>query len=143
MNKLIKGFTLIELMIVVAIMGILASIAYPSYMDHIRKTRRGDAKQTILALQALQERWFFTNNSYTNTLANLGNNTNKTQDGYYSVDIPTANANIRTEFTIRVNAGTGSQAADSACKEFVITQTGAKTATNSANADNTDVCWGK
>ena len=49
--KLQKGFTLIELMITVAIIGILASVAYPSYREYVNKSRRVQAKTTLVAAQ--------------------------------------------------------------------------------------------
>jgi type IV pilus assembly protein PilE len=68
--KKAAGFTLMELMIVVAIVGILAAIAYPSYMDSVRKSRRADAKAALSnAAQAL-ERYYTEKNTYLN--ATLG-----------------------------------------------------------------------
>jgi type IV pilus assembly protein PilE len=63
MNK-VKGFTLIELMIVVAIVGILASIAYPSYMDSVTKSRRSDAQAALLGLAQAMERNYTSNTTY-------------------------------------------------------------------------------
>lgn len=60
-----KGFTLIELMIVVAIIGILSAIAYPAYMEHVQSTRRADARATLLALSSAMERFYTINYSYT------------------------------------------------------------------------------
>jgi len=59
-----QGFTLIELMIVVAIIGILAGIAYPSYQDSVRKSRRADAKGALLGFANAMERHFTETNSY-------------------------------------------------------------------------------
>ena len=59
-----KGFTLLELMIVVAIVGIIAAIAYPSYLDQVRSGRRADAISTLLSLQLAQERYRAMNVSY-------------------------------------------------------------------------------
>lgn len=59
------GFTLIELMITVAIVGILTAIAYPSYQSQIRKTRRADAEGAVTALAAAMERFYVTNGQYT------------------------------------------------------------------------------
>ena len=67
-----RGFTLIELMVVVAVVAILAAIAYPSYINQVRKSRRADAKSALLDLATRQERFFSTQNTYTNNAANLG-----------------------------------------------------------------------
>lgn len=58
------GFTLIELMVVVAVVAILATIAYPSYQDALRKSRRGQAKADLVELAAEAERFRTVNNSY-------------------------------------------------------------------------------
>jgi type IV pilus assembly protein PilE len=58
------GFTLIELMIVVAIIGILAAIAYPSYQEYIRRAARADAQGAVTSLASVMERWFSDNNTY-------------------------------------------------------------------------------
>lgn len=58
------GFTLIEVMIVVAVVGILAAIAYPSYQDHVRKTRRAAAAACLFEYAALFERHYTTKGSY-------------------------------------------------------------------------------
>ena len=67
-----QGFTLIELMIAVAIVGILAAVALPSYQRSIMKGRRVDAKAATLDLAAREERYFSVNNTYTNSAVSLG-----------------------------------------------------------------------
>lgn len=59
-----RGFTLIELMIVVAVVAILAAIAYPSYAEHVRKSRRAQAKADLVELAQLAERYHTVNNTY-------------------------------------------------------------------------------
>ncbi len=58
------GFTLIEVMIVVAIIGILAAIAYPSYQNQMQKTRRADAKASLMELAQFMERNYSTSGAY-------------------------------------------------------------------------------
>lgn len=89
------GFTLIELMIVVAIVAILASIAYPSYQDSIRKGKRSDGEGLLLQIEALQGRYLYDNGSYTTDLTDLGfstaNNVTST-DAHYQVSVLAATA---------------------------------------------------
>ena len=68
----LRGFSLIELMITVAIVALLAAIALPSYTNYVRKAKRMDAKIALLDMASRQERFFSTNNTYTNVAANLG-----------------------------------------------------------------------
>ena len=58
------GFTLIELMIVVVIVGILAAIAYPAYQQYARETKRADAHAALLRIATLEEKFFSNNNQY-------------------------------------------------------------------------------
>lgn len=58
------GFTLIEVMVVVAIVAILAGIAYPSYRESVRKARRAEAKATLLEIMQQQERYYTQRNTY-------------------------------------------------------------------------------
>jgi type IV pilus assembly protein PilE len=63
-----KGFTLIELMIVLAIVGILATIAMPSYREHVLESQRSDTQGTMLQILEIQERFYINNFTYTTTL---------------------------------------------------------------------------
>ena len=83
------GFTLIELMIVVVIVGVLAAIAYPSYQQYARETKRADAHAVLLRIATLEEKFFSNNNGYTTNPTALGYAANPaaSNDGYWAVSI--------------------------------------------------------
>ena len=82
-----KGFTLVELMIVVVIIGILAMIAYPSYQEHTRKTRRTDGQTKLMEVMQAQERNYTVNHTYVTDLSQLGYPaaTVDSDEGYYRI----------------------------------------------------------
>lgn len=143
-----KGFTLIEVMIVVVIVAILAAVAIPSYQDSVRKTRRADAKEALTRIAALQERYFFTKNDYgTAALLGVGNTST---EGYYTINIyttpgaDTAGGECGADPCYRIVANpvaTGPQAADTKCALFTLNHVGQKTAQDASDADTTDECW--
>ena len=94
-HRALLGFTLIELMIAVAVVGILAMVAMPSLLDSIRKSRRSEAFAAVAALQQAQERWRSNNQNYTTTLSELGFASSTTSSGYYtlSAEAPSTAAN--------------------------------------------------
>ncbi len=118
-----QGFTLIELMITVVIVGVLASIAYPSYQNSVRKGRRAEAFTALSTLQQAQERWRSNNASYTSTLANTATAgtppnglgvSSTTSSGLYTISVGSVSA---TGYTATATANTGtSQASDGSCK---------------------------
>ena len=141
------GFTLIELMIVVAIVGILAAIAYPSYQEQVRKSRRSDAMNALSTAAAMQERWFTEHSSYTNTISNIGGASSP--EGYYAISVVDQTIDSATNCTsgaympcyLLTAKATGLQSNDTRCDEFFLDSTGKKSAEDSTNADTTDDCW--
>ncbi|TAK62524.1 type IV pilin protein [Methylobacter sp.] len=130
MNKQ-QAFTLIELMVTVAIVGIFASIAYPSYQDSVMKSRRADAKGALLGFANAMERHFTETNSYLGAGTTDGNTGSPTifsvtspVDGgtpYYNLTI---NAVTASSYTLNA-APTGAQSNDK-CGTLSLTQTGAR-----------------
>ncbi len=91
MRKRQTGFTLIELMIAVAIVGILAAIAVPSYQESVMKSRRTDAKGALMSLANAMERHFTENNTYCNAGGTGGANTCGDADATFDTGIPPGN----------------------------------------------------
>jgi len=81
-RKRVSGFTLIELVIAVAVVAILAAIAIPSYLDSVRKSRRSEAATALMQVQQAQERWRASNPSYSDDLADLGLSDSTPADRY-------------------------------------------------------------
>lgn len=127
-----KGFTLIELMIVVAVIGILAAIAYPSYLDSVRKGRRADAIAALLEVQMDQEKFRANNTTYANTLASLSWTSSLSSGGYYSIALSGVSG---TGYTATATPQ-GDQAEDTDCAAIVLNQNGPDL-TNTTNAR----CW--
>lgn len=131
------GFTLIELMITVAILGIIASIALPSYFEHVKRTARTEAITALLDAANKQEQYFVDNREYTSTLTEIGV-ANPTEHGFYELKAEVKN-NEGT-FTITATPVAGPPLEDDDCKTFSITDTGLRTSTGKVDAKK---CWGK
>lgn len=143
--KRIAGFTLIELMIVVAIVGILASLGYPSYTEYIKKGRRSDAKSGLLSLQMAQEK-FRSNCPQYATAIGTGMDCATTTlvgsasspDGYYTLSIVAADATTYSLLATRLT--TGKQNGDK-CGDYLIDQNGTKSIANAYSGYTVANCW--
>ena len=133
-----RGFTLIELMIVVAVVAILAAIAYPSYQEHVRKTRRAQARVDMMeTIQQLERRYSARNSYATPTGQNQADIVRSTQPVFYTVSFD--GAPDATTFTLQAEPVSGSGQANDKCGTLSINQAGTKsqTGTGMTNAE----CW--
>ena len=136
-----NGFTLIELMIVVAIIAILAAIGYPAYQDQVQKTRRSDGIAALSQAAQLQERWFSQNGTYSLTINDIGGS--GSPEGFYTISVAnpgtagcSSNGNIYC-FALTATP-TGAQTNDTRCANLTLSNTGVKG--NSGTLPSTD-CW--
>ncbi len=89
-----RGFTLVEVMVTVAIIAILASVAIPAYQDQIRKARRSDGQSLLLDIAQQQERFLTANSTYTQNMNDLGyagsSSSQYSDEGNYSASVTLA-----------------------------------------------------
>jgi type IV pilus assembly protein PilE len=138
------GFTLIEVMCVVAMAGVLSSIAYPSYQSAVHRTRRSDAQVALLSVQMAQERYRADHPSY-GGLADVGFAATS-PGGYYTLTVPVATG---SGFEAQASA-MGTQTTDTACRVMKLVVDGANVAyasgTDSTVANDSAAnkkCWGQ
>ena len=135
-HRLARGITLIELMVTVGIVAILAAVGYPSYMEHVKSTRRGEAKATLLEVAQFMERKFTSDGCY-----RCGSETvtlpisQVPRDGgsaYYTITLASSPAPSATTFTLQA-VPTGIMSGDS-CGTYTLDQTGTHSPTSTT-------CW--
>ncbi len=124
-----RGFTLLELMIAVAVVAILASIAYPSYQSHLISSRRASAQSHLMDIAQREQQYFLDARSYASDLTTLSMTTPSDVSSYYTIAIATSSSAPPT-FTVTATPVTGtSQASDGALS---INNTGTKTSSNNS-----------
>jgi len=140
------GFTLIELMIVVAVIAVLAAIAIPSYIEQLRKGKRAEAIQAIGDVMLRQEKWRADHPAYAtmNELTGSAANTTSYNGALKYYDVSISN-NTATDFTITATRK-GDLANDPKCGNFIYTQAKASSATpitvvKSMSSGDTTYCW--
>lgn len=128
------GFTLIELMVAIAVVGILSAIAYPAYQQYVLKTYRAEASKLLLTAANIQERQLADYGSYTDNLELLGVAANgHTVSGRYKLQINLADG---ASFDLIASAQ-GAQSADKDCLVFTLDHTGQR----NGNVPSALSCW--
>jgi type IV pilus assembly protein PilE len=148
----IRGFTLIELMIVVAVIGVLTLVALPSFMDSVRKGRRAEAVAALTQVQQAQERWRANHGSYADSDKlstappdGLGI-AQTTADGNYELALSNVSA---SGYTVSATARSdGKQQGDAGCRKMVLRLAGGNlfyTSMDASDQDSTSAarCWSR
>jgi type IV pilus assembly protein PilE len=148
----IRGFTLIELVVAMLIAATLAAIAIPAYSNYARKARRVEAKNALLDMGTMEERYFTSQQVYSSTWADLGYSgagAITVGNSYYQVAVPTIGLATAPGATTAGNPATWSftataindQQKDTSCRTFTVTSQGVQSSTDSSGTDSTAVCW--
>lgn len=129
------GFNLIELMVAVAVVGILAGVAYPAYTRHVTKSNRAAAESFMFSLANREEQYLLDNRQYTNDAdALLGTPSDVSR--YYSISITTGTA--PPTYTITATPSGSQSTGDAACGTLTLTQNGTKGISGSSTVT---ACW--
>ena len=135
-----SGFTLIELMVVLLIVGILGAVAVPSYRQYVIRSHRTEAKTALLRLAANQERHYLQNNTYTDDLQALGFATGVSDNGVYTLSVPIADATTYQAVAVPTPGGGTSgldMRQDEACVQYTVDAAGQRL----AFPDPDGTCW--
>lgn len=142
----VRGFTLIEIMIVIVIVGILAAFSFPSYVQHVIKSKRTDAHTALFTMAQQQEHYFAQNMVYApdfQTLYNAGAavaNMPSSEDEY-TITLAACADPCRT-YTLTATPVAGkSQARDKTCVSLSMNHLGEKTALDNNGVDSSSRCW--
>lgn len=139
-TEVMKGFTLIEAMIVVAIIGILAAIAYPSYMESVRKSNRSDAKVELNDVAQRLQRCYTTYSKYNDANCGVykqlseGDEEIVSGEKFYAITLTAVSA---TTYTLTATPEAGTPQVNDKCTTLTLTNAGVRGSTG----ESVDYCW--
>ncbi|WP_263260283.1 type IV pilin protein [Pseudomonas sp. RIT-PI-S] len=139
MNKSSKGFSLMELMIAVAIVGILSAIAYPSYMNYVRKSHRAEIAQLLVEAAQNMERYYSRSGGVYTAKSGVTEPNIPTGNAWYNLVL----ARQDQTFTITATPVNNTLMANDVCGSFIINNTGQRTNSTLPAGTTTAFCWGR
>lgn len=137
-----RGFTLVEIMLALVVVGVLAAVALPAYQQAVQKGRRSDAIAMLTAVQQAQERWRANRTGYAANLSDLGFSSSQSPKGYYEIAL--SNVAMSTYTVTATPISSGAQAKDSVCAKLGIAVSGGQvsyTSADSASQATSSKCW--
>jgi type IV pilus assembly protein PilE len=145
-HRRMRGITLIELLTVIIILGVLASIAVPTYRRYLIRAQRSEAKIALLQLQTAQEKYYSQYNRYTDKVTAKSTSTTpglglpgKTETGKYRVSVTNLGVGGQEYTATAAPASGGGQEDDKDCGSFTINERGVRG--NSSGAQHVQTCW--
>ncbi len=145
MRKPLKGFTLVELMTVILIVGILFGVGVPAYRNFVMRAQRAEAKTTLMRVQAQQEKFYMQNNTYTTDVNNpppVGLGIPASENLYYNIAIVADAGGLTVGYSASATPAAGSpQLNDDDCALFRVDQRGVRYAESNAAMDTSQTCW--
>ena len=142
-SSITRGFTLVELMIVIAIIGILGAVAYPSYTSNVARGRRADAQKALLEASQFMQRYYVANNSYADTDGKPPTlpgtlTTTKQSSGNTVYDLTVTTAN-QQGYTLKATPNSAGLMAQDECGTFVLESSGRRSQESSSKTAGE--CW--
>jgi len=149
-SRISKGYTLIELMIVVVIIGIISMIAYPSYRDYVLRSHRADGQIALTVCAAYQERWFTKNNKYSSAVERCKG---ISSDGFYEISIVVGDRQLNGSCNVGSSSNSdcflisvvptskSNQSEDTSCSSMTLDNINLKSSYDENNAETSAICW--
>jgi len=150
LNSSARGFTLLELVIAVAILAVLSTLAMPAYRSYRLRANRAEARAALLSLAAAQEKYYLTCNAYAADLAEDRETScdpaqlrfpARSEHGLYSLAV--SMADVESWSATATAAPDAEQADDTECQAFGLDSVGAKTAVAADGAATDALCWSR
>ena len=145
-----RGFTLLELVIAVAILAVLATLAMPAYRSYSLRANRAEARAALLSLAAAQEKYYLTCNTYVADIAEDRETScdpaqlrfpARSEHGLYSLVVSAGD--VESWSATATAAPNSAQALDSECQLFSLDSVGAKTAAAADGTETDTLCWSR